>query len=315
MAINNVDDIHLARLDPFVVARRVIEGISDVFPFKVSGVALSVIIGGEGHTQRVAIIFHGRSELDIDFIIGHAVRNLSVANQPVFVLVGSAVGITVHGSVCYFIINTLVPALVAIGIKSREHAKVFVEVFIEQHIDLFRGGIHRRIVAVGLVVNVSTAVGVGEDGEMIGGVRLQTAEHNAIHAVSHILGHVAIRNGSAIGGNSDAARGSQHQILVRQLCACGVLPGEADIHTVNIGVERCGIVARLGIGLGTAASFVETDTRINVRRFGITAEKRGIVGGVGVETHVVARVFTLSHDFSRAITVEGDAPLAVGIKS
>ena len=75
------------------------------------------------------------------------------------------------------------------------------------------------------------------------------------------------------------------------------------------------IVARLGVGSnGATARLVEANKSAHSWCFRIAAEKRSVVLGVGVETHVVACVFTLRNDFSSAFRIEGDAPLAVGIK-
>lgn len=150
---------------------------------------------------------------------------------------------------------------------------------------------------------------------MIGSTTLQTSELYDLRAISHILSQVAIINWCAISRNRDGARGSQYQILAGQLAARSIGPSEGDIRTIHQSSEIGRIVARLRIGLGGAAtSLVEADTRVNIRRFSIAAEQRGIVASVGIEAHVVACVFALSDNLSSAIAIEGDIPLAVGVK-
>ena len=62
--------------------------------------------------------------------------------------------------------------MITVCIVGCEHTEVFVEVFIEQIVYLFRRGSCRRIGAIRLIVDVGTIVGIGEDGKMIGGVSL-----------------------------------------------------------------------------------------------------------------------------------------------
>ena len=94
----------------------------------------------------------------------------------------------------------------------------------------------------------------------------------------------------------------------------GILPHDIGVNTICQSRELGRIVARLRIGRSATSGFVEADTRVNVGSLGIAAEQRSIVLGIRVETHVIALVFTLCDDLSRAIGIEGDVPLTVGIK-
>ena len=85
---------------------------------------------------------------------------------------GSTLSKAVHVGISRALMYALVPFLIAIGIVSGERSKIFIKVFIKQSVHLFGRGSCRGIGTIGLVVNVGAAIGVREDGEMIGGVGL-----------------------------------------------------------------------------------------------------------------------------------------------
>ena len=172
MTGNDISNIEYARLNPFIVACRIIESIGNVFPFKIAGIAYAVVISRDGHTQRVAFELHGCAEINPNLVKAYSIRDLNKANQPVFILMGSTLSIAVHVGISRALMCALMPFLIAVCTVSCEHAETIIEVFIKQNVDFFCRGSCRRIATISFVVDVGAAVGIGEDGKMIGGVGL-----------------------------------------------------------------------------------------------------------------------------------------------
>ena len=198
----------LTRFSPFVIAWRKIESIGNLFPFEITGITLTVIIGGDKNLYRITIILHGRTELEGDFFPFVSTNFNGRADEPVFISVSRTFSITIHISISYALVFSMLPPLITISIVSREHTQFNIKVFKENGINVFCRSLSRRISSIGLVVDVGSTVGIREDGKMISSTALQATKGYSLSTISHVLGKVTVGNGSAVGGNGDVARGS-----------------------------------------------------------------------------------------------------------